>query len=345
VGSANGDRSASRRKKRRGERTLTSVDAGAALREARERLGIDLAEVHDRTGISWRNLEALESGDVQRFSDPSAAGVAMRRYADLVSLDSAPLIAALSNPPAYAYSGAGSSGSSAVRGTPAVEPSTGHLRRYHNDHSHLRSFTQTAEVPVVGGVSGPPPISGLNGYAHVRVRRKAPWFLRFVTWLALFLLILGAAGLAVDHYKPQWLRDIHLIQVAAHPTTGSHHPTTARSTVPTTRTSTASSPTVTTSKTGVGTVTVKVSVPDYTIQISTFGACWIQAQTPLSVNPLLNRTLSAGQSVSIPVTGVQISIEFGSLSAQIKVEVGGKPVQGWSLKPDAVPYFVTFAAS
>ena len=113
VGSANGDRSENRRKKRRGEQPLTPTAAGAMLAEARVRLGIELSEVNDRTGISRRNLEALESGEVQHFSDPSAAAVAMRRYADLVDLDPEPLIGSLASP-VLALAGAPSAGAPPV---------------------------------------------------------------------------------------------------------------------------------------------------------------------------------------------------------------------------------------
>jgi Helix-turn-helix domain len=320
------------------------------LREARERLDIDLAEVHDRTGISWRNLEALESGEVQRFSEPSAAAVAMRRYADLVSLDPQPLIAAINNAPVHAYSGAPPKGAQVHRAgrSPEARPAK-HLRRYDDDHSHLRSFTQTAEVPVVGGGPAGPSPAGLfgypSGYDPRRYRRNAPWALRFLTWLVVFLIVVGGAGLSIDHYEPQWLRDIHIIRTAPpKPTAQSHLTLTPDTTAPTTPT-TSPPAVVTTTKTGNGNVSVKVPASIYTVVIDTTGACWIQAQTPLNVNPVFNRTLLAGQTASIPVNGGQLSVELGSLAAQITIQVGGQTLQGWSLKPDAVPYFVTFSGS
>jgi hypothetical protein len=350
VSSATGDRSAGRRKKRRGVPALTPAQAGEMLREARERLGIDLAEVHDRTGISWRNLEALESGDFQRFSEPSAAAIAMRRYADLVSVEAQPLIDSIQNAPAFEYSGAGSQGSPAVGGARAGGGSrSAHLSQYGDDHTHLKAFTQTAEVPVVGGRSAGPSPAGLIGYPssyYRHSRRRMPWLLRFATWLLIFLILVGAAGLSVDHYKPQWLRAIHVLKGPPSKDSSGSHTTKPPVVVPPTTATTAPAVEVTTTKSGNGTASVTVDSPDYSIVISTFGACWIEAQTPLNVNPVINRTLLAGQSASIPVTGGrQISVELGSLAAEITIQVGGQTVQGWSVKPNAVPYSVTFTSS
>jgi cytoskeletal protein RodZ len=351
VSSADGDRSQSRRKKRRGDKVLTPAMAGEMLRGARESQGIDLAEVHDRTGISWRNLEALESGDLQRFSDPSAASVAMRRYAELVSLDPQPLVRSLAEAPLYAYSARPGSGANTGTGpiysNGAIDPGlSGHLRRYDDDHSHLRSFTQTAQVPAVAAAGSAGMRSGAVVAVHSRSRRrrKAPWALRVLTWLVLLMVLAGAAGIAIDHYKQQWLRDIHVLKTAPRQTQDSQSGAPTSTTAPTTP-PTIPATNVTTTKTAIGTATVTVGASTYTVFIQTFGTVWVRAQTPLNVNPVLNRTLAPGQSASIPVTGGQLSVELGSISAEVKIEVGGQTVQGWSLRPDAVPYFITFKSS
>ncbi len=214
---ANGDRSTSRRSKRRGDRLSTPAEAGEMLRNARSSLGIELPEVHDRTGISWRNLEALESGEIQRFSDPAAASVAVRRYAELVQIDPEPLVRSVTTP-VLALSGASTPGTNASWAPgPAETEASGHLRRYYGDHSHLRSFTQTAQVPAVGsGISGSDTGSvhadgPYGSYQAPRRKRKAPWLLRFMIWFVLFLVLVGVAGISINHYKPQWLRDIHVL--------------------------------------------------------------------------------------------------------------------------------------
>jgi len=340
LGGATGDRSTSRRKKRRGAQALSPSAAGELLRSAREQAGIDLAEVHDRTGISWRNLEALESGDVQRFSG-SAATIAVRRYAELVSLDPAPLVSAFATP-AYALAGSpGATGVSWPR-TPE-EPSSGHLRRYHPDHSHLRSFTQTAPVPATPGAAGDPNGSGGRGQPERR-RKKAPWALRFFTWLALLLLVVGSAGIAVDKYKPQWLRDIHVLKpLAARAPSSRSASRSASHKPPTKKASTRPGP-VTTSTVGFGSVDVKVAASTYTIVVSASDTCWVGASTPLDVNPIVDKTLLAGQSVSIKATTTQLTFEVGSLAANFTVQIDGKTVSGWSLRPDSVPFYATFSS-
>ena len=338
---ANGDRSASRRSKRRGGRPLTPTEAGEMLRGARASLGIELPEVHDRTGISWRNLEALESGDVQRFSDPAAAAVAMRRYAELVLLDPDPLVTSVTSP-VFAFAGAPNpAGNGSWTAAPAEADASGHLRRYHDDHSHLRSFTQTAQVPAVGGRSGVATgafhRSHTTGQHQVPKRRKAPWALRFFIWFVLFLVLVGVAGLSINHYQPQWLRDIHVLKTTPKQASsaGSNNHTTSPPASRPTQTSNVA--TVKTTKLGIGTATVTVDATNYTVVVGTFNSCWVEAQVPGSVNPLLNRTLSPGQSVSIPVTGGQLSLELGALAAEISVQIDGKTVPRWTLNPTQSP--------
>ena len=153
-------------------------------------------------------------------------------------------------------------------------------------------------------------------------------------------------GIAVNHYKPQWLRDIHVLKntpVQA----GTPGTTASTQSPPSSDTSSTqpAAPVVTTSRIGIGTATVKVSQSNYTVVIATFNSCWVEAQVPGSVNPVINRTLEPGQTVSIPVTGGQLNVELGALAAGISVQIDGKTVPGWILRPDAVPFVATFTNS
>jgi hypothetical protein len=87
---------------------------------------------------------------------------------------------------------------------------------------------------------------------------------------------------------------------------------------------------------------VKVGAPDYTVVVATSNLCWVDVWTPGSVNSLVNRTLTAGQTVSIPITGGQVSVKLGALAAGISVKIDGETVPGWTLRPNAVPFVATF---
>lgn len=71
----------------RRESSISPADVGTALREARERLGVSLGEVRDRTGIPWQHLEALEAMDLARVPDQRTVVTAARRYSEVVGLD------------------------------------------------------------------------------------------------------------------------------------------------------------------------------------------------------------------------------------------------------------------
>lgn len=75
---------------------ITSADIGYALKSAREELGISLVEISDKTRIAASYLEHIEAGRFDLL--PSAAYVKgfLRNYCQIVHVDPAPLIEALS---------------------------------------------------------------------------------------------------------------------------------------------------------------------------------------------------------------------------------------------------------
>lgn len=81
---------------------------GVALREARERLGLSVADVANRLKFAPRQIEALEADDFARLPEIAFVRGFVRSYAKLLQIDSAPLLAALPQPPAQT--------------SPAVEP-------------------------------------------------------------------------------------------------------------------------------------------------------------------------------------------------------------------------------
>ncbi|MBI5658971.1 MAG: helix-turn-helix domain-containing protein [Nitrosomonadales bacterium] len=73
--------------------------AGAALREARARLGLSVADVAHRLKFAPRQVEALEADDFARLPEITFVRGFVRSYARLLQLDPAPLLAALPGAP------------------------------------------------------------------------------------------------------------------------------------------------------------------------------------------------------------------------------------------------------
>ncbi|OGS91330.1 MAG: hypothetical protein A2061_07515 [Gallionellales bacterium GWA2_59_43] len=68
---------------------------GAALREARERLGLSVADVAGQTKLAPRQIEALEADDYQHLPEMAFVRGFVRSYAKVLRLDALPLLAAL----------------------------------------------------------------------------------------------------------------------------------------------------------------------------------------------------------------------------------------------------------
>ncbi|MDO9102838.1 MAG: DUF4115 domain-containing protein [Candidatus Nitrotoga sp.] len=68
---------------------------GAALREARERLGLSVADVESRLKFASRQIEALETDNFTRLPEIFFVRRFVRSYAKLLQLDPNPLLAAL----------------------------------------------------------------------------------------------------------------------------------------------------------------------------------------------------------------------------------------------------------
>jgi cytoskeleton protein RodZ len=73
---------------------------GTVLREARERLGLSLADVESRLKFASRQIEALEADNFTRLPEISFVRRFVRSYAKLLQLDPAPLLASLPSEPA-----------------------------------------------------------------------------------------------------------------------------------------------------------------------------------------------------------------------------------------------------
>lgn len=75
---------------------------GTVLREARERLGLSVADVASQIKFAPRQIEALEADDFRRLPEAAFLRGFVRSYAKILHLDTQPLLAALPQPKATA---------------------------------------------------------------------------------------------------------------------------------------------------------------------------------------------------------------------------------------------------
>lgn len=74
---------------------VTPVSPGKSLREARERLGLSVADVAAQTRLAPRQIEALEADDLDRLPEMPFVRGFVRNYAKILHLDAQSLLDAL----------------------------------------------------------------------------------------------------------------------------------------------------------------------------------------------------------------------------------------------------------
>jgi hypothetical protein len=351
-----------RRGGRRQKSGSTPGDIGTTLREARETAGVGLSELQDRTGVPLPQLEGLEAGDLSMFPDLRSALTAVRRYSDLVQLDAEPFTSVVetqwgTSQAGFAGGGSASTGESNGTATQSVylgaPASVGHLSRYPGDGTHLRAFTQTDEVPGVRRL--PRPLAhadnGTGAFtdtgsfpalptAFVPAPR-VPWILQGAIWLTVILLVVALAGLAVEHYQPQWLADIHLVH-HAHNATPSTPATPGGATGTSTPARHGPPAAVSLTSTGVASATVSVRASNYTVVVAAWAPCWTVVHTPQNFSPIFAATLQTGQVKDFTPSNGQLSLSMSASLVTVQVKIGGKTVPKWLFKPTTVPYTLNF---
>jgi hypothetical protein len=354
---AGSDKTTRRRAVRR--RDPTSDRFGSELRQARERGGLGLDALQDRTGILRADLERLERGDLSRFPDERSALVAIRRYAETLGLDATAMAQAVGERWRRGTQEAKHDATGSVPVAPAVESTTkasppalvkaGHTSRFPGDTSHLRAFTQTAEVPAVGTRSVGTAVSEVLRFDRTdavpvttwrgpREPRPAPLVLRVAVWTTVVLLLVAGAGLAVHHWRPAWLAKIHL--VAGPPAdAGSHHggAGTPHPTIPPAKVA------VTASGPGSSTVTVRSS--SFSVVIATQAPCWIHVTSPTSFAPVFSATVAAGTTKTFASGNGRLSVELGASRVVMAVQINGVDVPNWLFAPHSAPYVVNFRSA
>ena len=326
---------------------------GDRLRRARVERGLDLLAVHDRLGRPITQLEALESGDMAALPDEALAVSTLRRYATFLGLDEDTLTAG------FRTERAAGPVDQATRVNPAV---TSVVAAVTTGPDHLRAFTETGEVPQVGGrVTSAAGISGSYEYAvsagpptgtfpvvprsdlrksrrqvaRARRRMHAPTVLRVVTWILAVLVLAIAAGYVLLAARPTLLADAHILRVVpagpAATSSGGTGPTgpAVHQTFPVQPTGSTSS-----------SASYSVATSTFTVVVATSGPCWVQVTSSSSAVPLLSGVQPAAKVLSFPSQGT-MTVEVGSSAVLVGVTIKGR--SAFTQAPSSAPFTYTFA--
>ncbi len=358
-----------------GDRGLVAISPGSIgllLRTTREGKGLDLLTVHDQIGRPITVLEALEAGDLADLPDQAVALSTLRRYATLLGLDGDRLVLQL----VEAWSSQ-PTGTQQLAQRELDHPSMAPLvTALTSSPEHLRAFTETGPVPVVGpaaatgtgfaagsfhGLTGPPtgtltvvPKEEIRqtkrAQRRARRRRRAALPLRLVTWVVLLAVVAGAAGLGLDRWRPQLLARWHVLTLAAPEATssgsgpGAGQPATGSGSAAKKGTTKVSSrhSVVTLATSGTNGATYHVKASGFTVTLATSAPCWVQVSTPASAKPSSQGVQQRGQVVHYAAKG-SLAVEVGSSAVLLGVEVGGKNV--FVAHPTSAPFTYTFNGS
>ncbi len=307
--------------------------------------------VHDRLNRPITQLEALERGDLAALPDQVLALATLRRYATFLGLDGDPLALQMIDAFSAVSADTGSIGAVGAAATTVVAAVPA-------GPEHLRAFTQTGEVPSVGGsAAGRSRAAGPTGYpvdtgaptgtfpvvprqdlkhskrsvARARRRRRAPTSLKVLTWTAATLVLVVVVGFGILHWRAQWLVQAHILKVA--------EPGGTTSTPSATHTP-STTPTVVQSSTGGQGSAYLVSAKSFTVAIATTGRCWVQVTSSASSTPLVSGVQTAGKLLTFASDGT-MTVQVGSSAVLVGVTVDKKNV--FLNAPKAVPYTYTFA--
>jgi len=336
---------------------------GTQLRQEREERGLDLLAVHDRLERPITQLEALESDDMAALPDEALAISTLRRYAIFLGLDEDALtdqfrIERDGDDDSYGSGDPDPGGRVTAAVTSVVAAVT-------TGPDHLRAFTETGEVPQVGGrvtsaagtsgnydyavSSGPPtgtfPVvpradlrKGRRQVARARRRMHAPTSLRVVTWVSAVLVLAVATGLVLDATRPKVLADAHILRVApaGSSATGASGGPSAGAVTPVRHQTFPVQPNGSTPSSADFTV----ATAKFTVVVATSGPCWVQVTSSSSPVPLLSGVQPGAKVLSYPAVGT-MTVEVGSSAVLVGVTIKGK--SAFTDAPKAAPFTYTFA--
>ena len=331
----------------------TAAGIGKVLRAARLGRGTSLAEVHAQTGISPAEIRALEDGLIERFPDQITTISYMRQYAWQLGLDGDELTLRLlggkdqakharadhpeiqpgslghDRPPAASAQGG------VLQATFSREPPISNAS--HTQHLDdtaaipIYSFQDTSEIPVVGG-AGPELATTIT---RRRSRKRAPFVLRALVWLCLIVTCLAAGALAINHFRPQWLRSLHL---TGSPTARTHTSVTRKPA------RAISKPAFTKVHSSATSATWSVPQRSFTVTVSATHPCWVAVSTTNSAqsSPAFEGVLQPGQVRSFHANG-WLNVRLGAAGATLSISAAGQPIG--TLTPPVAPYTFIFSTS
>jgi len=328
---------------------------GAQLRQARDGRGLDLLTVHDRLNRPITQIEALERDDHAALPDEALALSTLRRYATLLGLDGDALAAQFESERGSEAVAASAGRSSAALTSVVAAVTTG--------PDHLRAFTETGEVPQVGGrvtsasgasgnydyqvSTGPPtgtfPVvprgdlrASRRSVARARRRMKAPTWLKVLTWIVAVLVLAVAAGWVLLSVKPTVLANAHILRVVP---PGSGSGTSSGGPSGSTTPPRQAFP-VQPAGTSPSGASYTVATSNFQVVVATSGPCWVQVTSSSSAIPLVSGVQPGGKVLTYPAKGT-MTVEVGSSAVIVGVTIRGK--SAFTDVPRVIPFTYTFA--
>ncbi|MGA8372210.1 MAG: helix-turn-helix transcriptional regulator [Acidimicrobiales bacterium] len=331
------------------------ADIGRVLREKREALGLDLLTVHDRLGRPITQLEALENGDLSRLHNQAFALSTLRRYARFLTLDGDALALQFMQSVSVGRPGRPSPPPAGRRG--AASTPTGMVAAVDSGPEHLRAFTQTGPVPRVGGYdngltgtgfgSVGPPTGTLSVIPREQIKetrkaqrrarrsRQAPALLRLATWVVLAALLVALVGVGLRYGRPQLLVQWHIAQPNGALYLASPPPSTA----PTTPHHPRDAAVKQVSTDNQTEATYTVSNSNFKVILTTTAPCYVQINSPASVNAIVADVQPPNVTKSYPASG-SLTVQIGAAGVSISVSVKGSNV--FTTVPKIAPFTYTF---
>jgi len=332
-----------------------------SLRVARVRQGLTVSDAGTRAGLSGSDVDTLESGDLRRLSDRIATVRALRQYADTLGLPGEefavaltdawlPVLpggvsAALDDGSTGAWSGRHRAGGPAPV-APAMTAGVDHITASVPTSASLQDLGPW-NAPTLGGRAALPfdtgQMGGVSGrFEETGVVPAAPprgpmphrrhRTARAVLWgflVVLVVLVVVAGGwLAVDHWRPRWLKDAglpytHTPQVLGSPGAPAHTDTTLPAPLSVTQT-------------GSNSGTAEVRRPGVTVRVYAVGGpSWVQVSDTTHANPIFASVLQSGAAQSFPVSG-GLTIQTGSSAAHFTFVQGTTVIGRYT--PGSAPY-------